>query len=95
MGSIKVKVVPASSRSQIVGWLGDALKIKVAARPEKGKANEEVVKLVAKTLGISPDAIDIESGHASPLKSIAIAGMELDAIHAALQPRLTKGQESR
>jgi uncharacterized protein (TIGR00251 family) len=38
-----VKVVPGSSRDQIMGWLGDPLKIKVTAPPEKGKANEAVV----------------------------------------------------
>ncbi|MFM7075771.1 MAG: DUF167 domain-containing protein, partial [Planctomycetaceae bacterium] len=52
MARLEVKVVPGSSRDQIVGWLGDALKIKVTAPPEKGKANERVVELLAGALGI-------------------------------------------
>lgn len=84
MARITVKVVPGSSRDQIVGWLGDALKIKVAAAPEKGKANKAVVKLLAKTLGIGTDAIEVVSGHTSPSKVIAIDGLDDEAIRAAV-----------
>jgi uncharacterized protein (TIGR00251 family) len=83
MGRITVKVVPGSSRDQIVGWLGDALKIKVTAPPEKGKANEAVVELLSMTLGISTDDIEVVSGHSSPSKIIAINGMDDGAIKAA------------
>jgi uncharacterized protein (TIGR00251 family) len=83
MGRITVKVVPGSSRDQIVGWLGDALKIKVMAPPEKGKANEAVVELLSMTLGISSDDIEVVSGHSSPSKIIAINGMDDGAIKAA------------
>ena len=53
-----MKVVPGSSRDQVVGWLGDASKIKVTAPPEKGKANEAVIELLAEPLGVGTDAID-------------------------------------
>ena len=66
MGRLNVKVVPGPSRNQIVGWLGDALKIKVTAPPEKGKANEAVIEMLADHLGISINNITIESGHSSP-----------------------------
>jgi uncharacterized protein YggU (UPF0235/DUF167 family) len=39
--------------TQVVGWLGDALKIKVAAPPEKGRANEAVVSLLAERIGVN------------------------------------------
>ncbi len=83
MGRLNVKVVPGSSRNQIVGWLGDAVKIKVMAAPEKGKANEAVIELLASTLGISSKDIEIESGHSSPSKIIAINGVHDEAIRKA------------
>lgn len=85
MGRLNVKVVPGSSRDQIVGWLGDALKIKEAAPPEQGKANGAVVELLAKRLGIGTGDITIESGHASPSKVVAITGMDDEAIRQAFR----------
>ena len=79
-----MKVVPGSSRDQIVGWLGDALKIKVTAPPEKGKANERVVELLAGALGIDAADVAIVAGHASPSKVVAIAGLDDDAVREAL-----------
>jgi hypothetical protein len=75
MGRLNVKVVPGSSRDQIVGWLGDALKIKVMAPPEKGRANEAVVEILAEKLGISTDDIEVVSGHSSTSKVIAISAL--------------------
>ena len=77
---LKVKVVPGSSRDGIVGWLGDALKIKVTAPPEKGKANEAVIGLLAAALGVTTDDVSVVSGHSSPAKVVAIAGMDDEAI---------------
>jgi uncharacterized protein (TIGR00251 family) len=75
MSRLHVKVVPRSSRDQIVGWLGDALKIKVMAPPEKGRANEAVVEILAEKLGISTDDIEVVSGHSSTSKVIAISAL--------------------
>ena len=80
MGRLNIKVVPGASRDQIVGWLGDALKIKVTAPPEKGKANEAVVTLLAKPLDVRRDTIEIVSGHGSPAKTVDIALMDNDVI---------------
>jgi len=80
---LKVKVVPSSSRNEIVGWLGEALKIKVTAPPEKGKANEAVVELLAAALDIATDDVIVVSGHASPAKVVAVSGMDDETIRKA------------
>ena len=81
---LKVKVVPGSSRDEIVGWLDDAPKIKVMAPPEKGRANEAVVEMLAERLGLTADAIAVASGHSSPSKVITINGMDNEAINKAV-----------
>ena len=83
MARLNMKVVPGSSRNQIVGWLGDALKIKVTAPPEKGKANEAVIGLLAAALGI--DASEIENSHSSPSKIIAINGLDDETIRKVFE----------
>jgi uncharacterized protein (TIGR00251 family) len=82
---LKVKVVPGSSRDQIVGWLGDALKIKVTASPEKGRANDAVAEMLAERLGLSTDAVTVVSGQSSPSKMITINGMDDEVIQKALR----------
>lgn len=89
MTNLCVKVVPGSSRDQVVGWLGDSLKVKVTAAAEKGKANAAVVACVAKLLGIRTDEIEITAGHSSPMKVVAIESLNEEAIRAKLASILT------
>jgi uncharacterized protein (TIGR00251 family) len=70
-----VKVVPRSSRTAIAGVLGGMLKIKLAAAPEKGKANQSLVEFLADTLDVKKNTIKITSGLTSPIKTIAITGV--------------------
>jgi uncharacterized protein len=76
MGKITVKVIPSSSRDAIVGWLDEALKIKVKAPPERGKANIAVIDLLATKLGVDKRSIEVISGHSSPAKIIEIHGLD-------------------
>jgi uncharacterized protein (TIGR00251 family) len=69
---LQLKVVPKASRNRVVGWLGERLKIQVTAAPERGKANEAVVELLAQALGLPPAQIRIVAGETSPLKTIEI-----------------------
>ena len=67
---LKVKVVPGSSRNQIVGWLDGCLKVVVTAPPQAGKANNAVKELFAETLGLTKKSVEITSGKSSSRKVI-------------------------
>lgn len=71
---LSLKVIPGSSQDCIVGWLGEALKIKVKAQPENGKANKAVICLLAKSLKISNNDINIISGPTQGNKVVEIQG---------------------
>ncbi len=80
MGRLSLKVVPGSSRDEIVGWLGDSLKVKVMSPPEKSRANEAVVALLAERLVIDASSIAVVSGRGSPAKVVEVDGMDDEAI---------------
>jgi hypothetical protein len=70
---IRIKVIPKSSRTELVGYLPDGTwKVKIAAVPEKGKANRELVEFLAEKLGVAKSRIRIVSGQTSPLKRIHV-----------------------
>lgn len=81
---LKIKVVPGASRDNIAGWFGDALKMRVSAPPEKGKANRAVQKLIAGKLGIPLNSIEIISGATSPHKVVEIIGIDKEEVLAGL-----------
>lgn len=72
---LRLKVIPRSPKSEFAGVLADGtLKVKIAAPPEKGKANEALVAFLAGHYGVPRAAIKIVSGHGTPRKRIEIAG---------------------
>ena len=70
---IRLKVLPGTSKSAIVGLLGDRLKVEVVDPPEHGKANQAVLKLLADWL--STKQIAIVNGHASAQKTVYVNGL--------------------
>src|ERR1051325_9653356 len=59
---LALKVVPGSSKNAIAGWLGDTLKVRVSAAPERGKANDAVEALIADALRLPADRVRIVAG---------------------------------
>ena len=82
---LEVKVVPGASRSEISGWLGEALKVRVSVPPEKGRANAAVLALVCDALGLPAGSVRIVSGAGSPRKVVEIRGLA----HAEVVRRLS------
>lgn len=72
---LKIKVEPRSSRSGIVGQLGDAIKVKLNSPPVDGKANIELIELLAKEYGISKKNVEIISGFNSKNKLVRLKGI--------------------
>ena len=72
---LRVKVIPKSSRTEFVGTLpGGTWKVKVAAVPEKGKANRALCEFIAERLGVPKSSVRVISGETSQLKRIVIDG---------------------
>ncbi len=75
---LKVKAVPGASREGITGWLGDALKVRVTAPAEDGKANEAIKELLAGALGVPTRSVRIVAGGSSPRKVVEVSGIAAD-----------------
>jgi hypothetical protein len=69
-----VRVVARASRSEVVGVHDGALRVRVAAPPVEGAANEELARTLARALGVPTRAVRITSGHASKTKLVCVAG---------------------
>lgn len=70
-----VRVVPRASKSEIVGELGGALKIRIASPPVDGAANAELIKVLSKTFGVSKSEVEIVGGQTSKTKQIKISNL--------------------
>lgn len=79
---IRVFVQPRASRPGVAGVHGDALKVRVAAPPEDGRANDEVCRLLALALSVSRRALAVSAGHTSRTKTVEIACADTTAAEA-------------
>ena len=77
---IKVKLIPRSSRNEIIGKENDVVKVKLTAPPVEGKANKALVQFLAKKLGKPKRDVEIVSGERSRLKSIRVHGLSIEEV---------------
>ena len=73
-----MRVTARASKSEIVGALGDALKVRIAAPPVDGAANAELIKVFAKLFDVSRAQVEITGGQTSKTKQIKIANLKAE-----------------
>ena len=83
-----VRVIPRSSKTEIVGECDGMLKIKLKSPPVNGAANDELIRFLSKLFGIPKANIEIVSGEASHSKRIRVSGITPAHTNAILQAKI-------
>jgi len=81
---VRLRVSPGANSAHVVGRHGEAWKVRVAAPPEGGRANEAVVRLLAETLSLPRDAVTLVSGHGARDKIVQLTGLDPTQIERRL-----------
>ena len=85
--TLAIKAIPNAPRSEVVGWLGDALKVKVHAPPVEGRANDALCEFLADTLGLPRRAVTVLRGDTSRQKLVRIIGLTAADVQRRLPRR--------
>jgi uncharacterized protein len=88
---LTVHVQPNASRTECVGVHGDAIKIRVAARPIQGAANEELIRFIAARCSLARTQIQIQGGAETRRKRVCVQGVTAEWVVARLLPLDSKG----
>lgn len=82
---LTVRVIPNAARNEVVGWHGDALKIKVQAPPEGGRANAAVLATLAAAVDLPVRRLELVRGEKSRQKQVRIEGLPAAVLRARLK----------
>jgi uncharacterized protein YggU (UPF0235/DUF167 family) len=90
--ALRVRVHPGSRVARIQSWQGDVLRVDVTEAPERGRANDAVIRLLAEALGVTKAEVSIRTGHASRDKRLDVAGLEADELRARIDRSLRESE---
>ncbi|HMJ58547.1 MAG TPA: DUF167 domain-containing protein [Gemmatimonadales bacterium] len=85
--TLLLHVVPRARVTALAGRHGDALKIRLAAPPVDGAANDELIRFLAERLAVPRSAVTIAAGHTSRRKTVTVTGIETAAALRALETK--------
>jgi len=83
-----VRVIPRSSKSEIVGEYEGALKIKLTSPPVDGAANDELIRFFSRTFSVSRSDVEIVSAHTARLKRVSVSGITREQVLAILPVKI-------
>lgn len=83
---IMLRVQPRASKTALAGEHAGALKVRLAAPPVDGAANEELVRWIARQLKVAPSRVSIVSGESSRSKIVHVEGVAADDVRRILLP---------
>jgi uncharacterized protein (TIGR00251 family) len=83
---LSLHVQPGANKTEVVGVHGDALKIRLAAPPVDGRANQCLIKFIAAQLGIGKNSVTLISGDNARSKRVRAAGVDATDVRAQLKP---------
>jgi len=82
--SIRVHIQPRASRTEVLGLHGNALKIRLAAAPVDGAANDALIRLLASLLDVPRSAVTVTSGRSGRRKTVTVVGVTSSQVAEAL-----------
>lgn len=83
--TLTLHIQPGAKKTEFAGLHGDALKIRLAAPPVDGKANEALIKFVAGVLRLPKSAVNLKSGQTSRRKVLEVVGATAEAVARCAQ----------
>lgn len=81
---VPIRVTPRGGRDAIGGWQDGVLRVRLAAPPVDGRANESLIRFLSKVVGVPSSSLRLVSGGHSRTKRIAIEGIDIDALRGRL-----------
>jgi len=83
--TVTVHVLPRASREEVAGLFGDAVRVRLTAPPLDNRANEALVRFLAKALGVSRSRVEVAAGRRGRRKVVRVAGMSRDDVFRRLK----------
>ena len=81
---LQIRLTPRAARDQVIGWEGDLLRVRVTAPPVEGRANDALIKLLARALDVPANRLCLVRGHKQRNKVVAVEGLSEEEILARL-----------